>query len=245
MGYRSYRKAIGEVLYITDLKTHKVYKTSLDGAILNEWGWPQQTGKYDKEDDYRPSWTLHFPDGGFFVLDGYGRDYITRFDASRRAGEDYRRRRGGHLALGAARRHGRSCRRGCPEPVDRHERPAVSVAAFGGGRKATTDRSAWRQSSANPSTQPELLCRTPRRQLAPKTETAVALFLFSTRISASSPTSAEHGRFMTTPANSSPCGIKRTSSCTRTIWSSTMRKACTLPSSRRTTLIRSNWNGFD
>ncbi len=64
------------------MKTHKVYKTSLDGKILNEWGWPKETGKYDKEDDYCPSWTLHFPDGGFFVLDGYGRDYITRFDAA-------------------------------------------------------------------------------------------------------------------------------------------------------------------
>jgi hypothetical protein len=70
-----------EVLFITDLKTHKVYKTSLDGEVLGQWGWPKQTGKYGKEDDYRPSWTLHLPDGGFFVLDGYGRDYITRFDA--------------------------------------------------------------------------------------------------------------------------------------------------------------------
>ncbi|MDB6152856.1 MAG: 6-bladed beta-propeller, partial [Chthoniobacteraceae bacterium] len=34
-----------------------------------------------REDDYRPSWTLHLPDGGFFVLDGYGRDYIVRYAA--------------------------------------------------------------------------------------------------------------------------------------------------------------------
>ena len=70
-----------QVLYITDLKTHKVYKTSLDGKVLDEWGWPEQTGKYAKEDDYRPSWTLHLPDGSFFVLDGYGRDYITHYSA--------------------------------------------------------------------------------------------------------------------------------------------------------------------
>jgi peptidylamidoglycolate lyase len=69
-----------EVLYFTDLNRHRVFKSTPSGEILNEWGWPQQTGKYAKEDDYKPSWTLHLPDGGFFILDGYGRDYITRHD---------------------------------------------------------------------------------------------------------------------------------------------------------------------
>jgi peptidylamidoglycolate lyase len=70
-----------EVLYITDLVTHKVAKTTLDGKVLEEWGWPETTGKYAKEADYKPSWTLHMKDGSFFVLDGYGRDYIVRYDA--------------------------------------------------------------------------------------------------------------------------------------------------------------------
>ena len=69
-----------EVLYITDLKRHKIFKTSTSGEILNEWGWPQSTGKYEKEDEYRPSWTLHHPDGSFFILDGYGKDYISQHD---------------------------------------------------------------------------------------------------------------------------------------------------------------------
>jgi hypothetical protein len=66
-----------EVLFITDLVTHRVAKTTLDGQVLEEWRWPEQTGKYEKEDQYRPSWTLHLPGGDFFVLDGYGRDFIT------------------------------------------------------------------------------------------------------------------------------------------------------------------------
>ncbi|MDZ4799012.1 MAG: hypothetical protein SGI92_12675 [Bryobacteraceae bacterium] len=70
-----------EVLYITDLNTHKVAKTTLDGKLLNEWGWPETTGKYSKEADYKPSWTLHAKDGSFFVLDGYGRDYIGHYGA--------------------------------------------------------------------------------------------------------------------------------------------------------------------
>lgn len=71
-----------EVLYLTDLQTHKVVKATLDGKLLEEWTWPAASGKYTKEADYRPSWTLHQPDGSFFVLDGYGRDYILQYDAN-------------------------------------------------------------------------------------------------------------------------------------------------------------------
>jgi hypothetical protein len=70
-----------EVLFITDLVTHRVAKTTLDGTTLDEWRWPATTGKYEKEDQYRPSWTLHLPNGEFFVLDGYGRDYIAHHGA--------------------------------------------------------------------------------------------------------------------------------------------------------------------
>ncbi|MEO7414888.1 MAG: 6-bladed beta-propeller [Opitutaceae bacterium] len=70
-----------EVLYFTDTKRHCVFKATPSGELLAEWGWPTSTGKYAKEDDYRPSWTLHLPDGGFFVLDGYGRDYIAHYGA--------------------------------------------------------------------------------------------------------------------------------------------------------------------
>lgn len=76
------REGAREVLFVTDLASHRVVKTTLDGAVLDEWRWPEHTGKYEKEDQYRPSWTLHLPDGGFFVLDGYGRDFITRHSAN-------------------------------------------------------------------------------------------------------------------------------------------------------------------
>lgn len=68
-----------EVLFITDLVTHKVTKTTLDGEVLNEWGWPEGSGKYKTESEYKPSWTLHMKDGSFFVLDGYGKDYILHY----------------------------------------------------------------------------------------------------------------------------------------------------------------------
>lgn len=68
-----------EVLFITDLNTHRVVKTTLDGTILEEWRWPESSGKYQKEDEYRPSWTLHLVNGDFYALDGYGRDYIAHY----------------------------------------------------------------------------------------------------------------------------------------------------------------------
>lgn len=70
-----------QVLFITERDLHKVYKTTLEGEVLAEWGWPAESGKYEVERQYKPAWTLHAPDGRFFVLDGYGRDYIQHFDA--------------------------------------------------------------------------------------------------------------------------------------------------------------------
>lgn len=68
-----------EILYFTDLKRHRVFKSTTTGEILHEWGWPEQSGKYPKEDDYKPSWTLHLPNGEFIVLDGYGKDYFLHY----------------------------------------------------------------------------------------------------------------------------------------------------------------------
>jgi len=75
------REGDREVLFITDLRRHAVFKTTLDGKLLETWGWPESNGKYQDENEYRPSWTLHLPSGDFFVLDGYGRDYIMRYGA--------------------------------------------------------------------------------------------------------------------------------------------------------------------
>jgi peptidylamidoglycolate lyase len=66
-----------EVLFLTCLTTHRVLKTSLTGEVLQEWCAPES--RYPNPEEFKPSWTLHLPDGGFFTLDGYGRDYILRY----------------------------------------------------------------------------------------------------------------------------------------------------------------------
>lgn len=69
-----------EVLYITDTVLHKVFKTTLDGVIENEWGVPTGPPSIVPA-AYRPSWTLHDPGNDhFFVLNGYGTDEIIRYD---------------------------------------------------------------------------------------------------------------------------------------------------------------------
>jgi hypothetical protein len=78
------REGSREVLFLTCLQTHRVVKATLDGEILQEWRWPEASGKYESEAQYKPSWTLHLSDASFFVLDGYGRDYILHHDASGR-----------------------------------------------------------------------------------------------------------------------------------------------------------------
>lgn len=71
-----------EVLYITDTALHEVRKLSLDGEELARFLWPEKSGLYTKEAEYRPSKTLHRPGQDFWVLDGYGKDYVHHYTAS-------------------------------------------------------------------------------------------------------------------------------------------------------------------
>jgi peptidylamidoglycolate lyase len=71
-----------QVLFITDLQKHCIVKCTLDGQELQRWSWPEANGKYSKEADYKPSWVLPRADGGFYVLDGYGKDFIMHYDAA-------------------------------------------------------------------------------------------------------------------------------------------------------------------
>lgn len=71
-----------EVLYITDTVLHEVRKLTLDGTELARFPWPKSSGLYTKNTEYRPSKTLHHPRGDFWVLDGYGKDYVHHYSAT-------------------------------------------------------------------------------------------------------------------------------------------------------------------
>ncbi|MFD0894462.1 hypothetical protein KBB96_06420 [Luteolibacter ambystomatis] len=71
-----------EVLYLTDHDRHQVYKTTLDGKVLRTWDYPEKSGKYKSAAEYKPTHVALAPDGGFFVVDGYGKSWCHRYDKS-------------------------------------------------------------------------------------------------------------------------------------------------------------------
>lgn len=73
------REAGGEFFYLCDTARHKLVKTTLDGVIVWERGCPDETGGYKKPEEYVPTNVATAPDGTVFVADGYGRNYIHRY----------------------------------------------------------------------------------------------------------------------------------------------------------------------
>lgn len=69
-----------EVFYITDSDRGQFFKTTLDGRILRTWDHPEKSGKYGRRQDFKPTEVALAPDGGFFVVDGYGRNWCHRYD---------------------------------------------------------------------------------------------------------------------------------------------------------------------
>ena len=82
-----------EVLFITDTQLHEVRKFTLDGEELAVFPWPEKAGLHASAQEYKPSKTIHFPDGDFAVFDGYGKDYIFHY----KAGGDLLRAWGGNV----------------------------------------------------------------------------------------------------------------------------------------------------
>jgi len=66
-------------LFITDTGG-KVVKTTLEGEVLLELQAPSASGAYGARDVYSPTETAVAPNGDIYVADGYGSQYILRFD---------------------------------------------------------------------------------------------------------------------------------------------------------------------
>lgn len=69
-----------ERFFITDHDRHQVFKTTLDGRILMTLDWPEDSGKYAQAAQYKPTHVTVDSDGGFYVADGYGLNYIHQYD---------------------------------------------------------------------------------------------------------------------------------------------------------------------
>jgi peptidylamidoglycolate lyase len=71
-----------EFLFITDnSRGGKIVKTTLKGEVVMQINCPMESGLYESPQEFRPSRTIILPNGDLIVLDGYGKDYVLRFDA--------------------------------------------------------------------------------------------------------------------------------------------------------------------
>ena len=75
-----------EFLYLAPTGMHKVFKTNLDGDVVMELEYPKDAKNADGQpcyaDDkkYVPTNIAFGPNGDFYVADGYGSNYIHRYD---------------------------------------------------------------------------------------------------------------------------------------------------------------------
>jgi hypothetical protein len=69
-----------EFLYLSDFYHHEVVKTTLKGEVVWRMSYPKEAGVYESVEKYRPTNVAFAPDGGFYVGDGYGSNYIHQYD---------------------------------------------------------------------------------------------------------------------------------------------------------------------
>jgi len=73
-----------EFIYAARPADHEVLKLKLDGK--QEWtiGFPKEGNIYKDADGFKPCAVTVGPDGSIFVADGYGANYVLKFDRSRK-----------------------------------------------------------------------------------------------------------------------------------------------------------------
>ena len=69
-----------EFLFICDNNRHQVIKTTLDGKVVMTLDYPKETGQYSKAEEYVPTETTIAPNGDIYVADGYGKDFVIRYN---------------------------------------------------------------------------------------------------------------------------------------------------------------------
>jgi DNA-binding beta-propeller fold protein YncE len=73
-----------EYLYCARHADHEVVKLKLDGEQVWSIHFPQEAGIYQDEKGFNPCAVTVAPDGSIFVADGYGSNYVLKFDKDRK-----------------------------------------------------------------------------------------------------------------------------------------------------------------
>lgn len=75
-----------QFLYAAHLKGRQALKMKLDGTVV--WAIPfekvNESGKYQKKEQFSPTAIAVAPDGAVYIADGYGQNWIHRFDKNQK-----------------------------------------------------------------------------------------------------------------------------------------------------------------
>jgi hypothetical protein len=69
-----------EFLYLCDIHHRQVIKTTLKGEEVWKLCYPTEAKKYSRVKQFSPTNVAFAPDGGFYVADGYGSNFIHQYD---------------------------------------------------------------------------------------------------------------------------------------------------------------------
>ncbi|MCC2672738.1 MAG: hypothetical protein K0Q72_5210 [Armatimonadetes bacterium] len=83
-GLHLQREADGEYLYAARPSAHEVQKIKTDGTAVWTMGYPEASGKYTKAEEFNPTNVVALRDGTIFVADGYGKNWIHKYDKDRK-----------------------------------------------------------------------------------------------------------------------------------------------------------------
>ncbi len=78
------RERDGEYLYAARPNFHEVLKIKTDGTSVWTMSYPAESGIYAKAEEFNPTNIVALPDGTIFVADGYGKNYIHKYDRDRK-----------------------------------------------------------------------------------------------------------------------------------------------------------------
>ena len=73
-----------EYIYGARPSDHQVVKLKLNGEVVWTIDYPKESGLYKDAKGFNPCAVTLGPDGSIFVADGYGSNYVLKFDANRK-----------------------------------------------------------------------------------------------------------------------------------------------------------------
>jgi DNA-binding beta-propeller fold protein YncE len=80
-GMQIRREGSQEFIYVTNVARGEFGKLTLTGETVWAKGFPEKSGVYKNKSEFKPTGIAFAPNGEFYVTDGYGANYVHRYDA--------------------------------------------------------------------------------------------------------------------------------------------------------------------